>query len=368
MSSLATDTGDIALLYTKWANKPVYMELLKERGMPVVDADELAEADWQRVTFATVWSPPAGLLAKCPNLRVVQSLGAGVDSLLAAGQVPQELPITRIVDPLMAQRMATWVVWGVISWQRKMEDYAAAQRSCQWAVDIEARGSNRDNAEVAVGVMGLGVMETTGGCFEPGWLQLLFVCARQQQQQQQQQQLEAFVRAQDVVVCLLPPTPETTGIINAQLLSWLRPGSAVINGGRGRQLIEADLLGALDSGQVDFALLDVFDHEPLPPTSRLSPQTPLALLLLLLLLLLLPPLLLLLLLLQVDFALLDVFDHEPLPPTSRLWSHPRVRITPHVASMTTMETAADQIAANYHSVAAGKGPLEANLVDRNRGY
>ncbi|WIA23077.1 hypothetical protein OEZ85_001422 [Tetradesmus obliquus] len=330
MSSLATDTGDIALLYTKWANKPVYMELLKERGMPVVDADELAEADWQRVTFATVWSPPAGLLAKCPNLRVVQSLGAGVDSLLAAGQVPQELPITRIVDPLMAQRMATWVVWGVISWQRKMEDYAAAQRSCQWAVDIEARGSNRDNAEVAVGVMGLGVMgQATAkqllamGYQVSGW-------SRSSSSHSEctaagiscyagQQQLEMFVRAQDVLVCLLPLTPETTGIINAQLLSWLRPGSAVINGGRGRQLIEADLLGALDSG-------------------------------------------------QVDFALLDVFDHEPLPPTSRLWSHPRVRITPHVASMTTMETAADQIAANYHSVAAGKGPLEANLVDRNRGY
>ncbi|KAF6248934.1 D-isomer specific 2-hydroxyacid dehydrogenase [Scenedesmus sp. NREL 46B-D3] len=108
-------------------------------------------------------------------------------------------------------------------------------------------------------------------------------------------------------------------IINARLLSWLRPGCAVINGGRGRQLAEPDLLAALDRG-------------------------------------------------QVEFALLDVFDPEPLPPASRLWAHPRVRITPHVASMTTMETAADQIASNYHSVAAGKGPLPANLVHRGRGY
>ncbi len=103
------------------------------------------------------------------------------------------------------------------------------------------------------------------------------------------------------------------------MLSWLPRGSAVINGARGGHLIEPDLVAALDSG-------------------------------------------------QVSFALLDVFAVEPLPKESPLWSHPKVRLTPHVASMTTLESAADQIAANYHSVVGGGGPLAVNVVDRAAGY
>lgn len=181
--------------------------------------------------------------------------------------------------------------------------------------------------------------------------------------------LRPLVEAADALVCLLPLTPETAGIVDAELLSWLPRGAAVINGARGAHVVEADLLAALDGG-------------------------------------------------RVGFALLDVFAVEPLPAESPLWRHPRVRLTPHVASMTTLEvrrlaaagrgkqrgvrrgsrsqgtfqtnspsppffthnthhtpytahckqSAADQIAANYRSVVAGNGPLAANLVDRAAGY
>lgn len=298
--------------------------------MPVMDADTMQDADFSNVAFATVWNPPAGLLDKCPNLRCVMSLGAGVDTLMAPGLIPQHLPIARIVDPLMASRMATWVVWGVINWQRKMDQYAEAQRRCHWDQSIEAR-ANRDNCDVAVGVMGMGVMGlATARALQSLGYQVSGWSRAQPTEQQQaeragittfvgQQQLQAFVSQQDVLVCLLPLTAETTGIINAQLLSWLRPGSALINGGRGKHVVEDDLLAALDQG-------------------------------------------------QVGFALLDVFGTEPLPASSGLWTQPHVRITPHVASMTTLETAADQIAANYHRVVAGDGPLPTNVVDRLRGY
>eukprot|EP00775_Hariotina_reticulata_P004821 gene4821-5068_t len=262
-SSKISDLSFSAHLMSEWANKDTYVELLKERGVPVVDAKDLAAEDYARVTFATVWKPKPGFLSQ--------------------------------VDPLMAQRMATWVLWGVINWQRRMEQYYEAQRNCHWDLTIELR-ANRDNAEVAVGVLGLGVMGQATcrqlvslGYRVSGWSR---TSTHHQQQGIQcfagDEQLETFVRQQDVLVCLLPLTAQTTGIINHRLLSLLPAGSAVINGGRGKHLVEADLLQALNNG-------------------------------------------------QVGFALLDVFDPEPLPPSSPLWKHPSVRITPHVASMTTLE-------------------------------
>ncbi|GBF95182.1 glyoxylate hydroxypyruvate reductase A [Raphidocelis subcapitata] len=321
MAADARASPDV-LLYTEWASKDRYKQLLEERGLNVVYPGDVA--DWEAIRFAVAWKPPPGLLTQCRNLEAAMSLGAGVDHILQPGQVPDRVPVLRIVDPRMAERMATWVVWGVINWQRRFEAYLEAQRAARWDLGIEGR-TNRDNCDVSVGVMGFGVM---GRATAEALAALGYKVSAWSRTARQHGavrcfhgsgQLREFVSGADVLVCLLPLTDDTRGIVDARLLSWLPRGGAVINGARGAHLVEADLLAALDSE-------------------------------------------------QVGFALLDVFATEPLPADSPLWSHPRVRLTPHVASMTTLEGAADQIAANYHSVVAGRGPLPVNLIDRTAGY
>lgn len=310
------------LLYTEWTSKARYKELLAERGLPVLYHDEIK--DWDSVGFAVAWKPPAGMLAQCRNLTAVMSLGAGVDHILQPGQVPDNVPILRIVDPCMAERMATWVIWGVISWQRKFEEYYEAQRVKRWDLEIEGR-RNLDNRDVKVGVMGFGLMgrATAEALHHLGYQVTAWSRSPKEHRDihchHGHDSLEEFVSGLDVLVCLLPLTPQTEGIVNSKLLGWMPQGGAVINGARGGHLVEADLLAALDNG-------------------------------------------------RVSFALLDVFAVEPLPRDSPLWTHPRVRITPHVASLTTLESAADQIAANYHSIMEGGGPLLRNVIDRVAGY
>ncbi|KAI8463949.1 MAG: hypothetical protein J3K34DRAFT_442038 [Monoraphidium minutum] len=323
MAAQAQRASTEVLLYTEWENKRHrYKELLQERGMTVLLHEEVK--DWSSIGFAVAWKPPPGLLAQCPNLLAAMSLGAGVDHILQPGQVPETVPILRIVDPRMAERMATWAVWGVISWQRRFEDYFRAQQQRRWDLGIEGR-DNLDNCDVAVGVLGFGLM---GRATAEALVALGYKVSAWSRTPKEHasirchhgdEGLRAFASRLDVLVCLLPLTPDTQGIVDAQLLGWMPRGGAVINGARGGHLVEGDLLAALDSG-------------------------------------------------HVAFALLDVFTTEPLPPESPLWAHPGVRITPHVASMTTLEAAADQIAANYRSVMAGRGPLPQNVVDRAAGY
>eukprot|EP00877_Chromochloris_zofingiensis_P004570 jgi/Chrzof1/14113/Cz08g25170.t1 len=295
------------LLYTPWANKHKYKQLLQDRGLKIVYAEDVN--DWNNVNFAVMWKPPAGMLSRCGRLQAVMSLGAGVDHLLEPGLVPVGIPILRIVDPLMAARMATWVLWGVISWQRKMEYYSKAQQLKQWDTEIEGR-TNMDNHAVRIGVLGFGLMGRTTAETLASLGYKVSAWGRTHKQHPTIQTfagpatLQEFVSCQDVLICLLPLTQHTTGIVDKALLSHMPRGGAFINGARGAHVVEDDLLQVMDSG-------------------------------------------------HLDFALLDVFQQEPLPKTSRLWGHPSIRITPHVASVTTMETAADQIAANYHSLVAG---------------
>ncbi|KAG2489533.1 hypothetical protein HYH03_011984 [Edaphochlamys debaryana] len=306
-------------------------------------------------------------------LRAVASLGAGVDHALGqAGLVPEGVEVLRIVDPLMGERMATWVLWAVINFQRRMDEYGRAQAERRWDKTVE-NYRPWDNGRVRVGVMGLGVMggavarllraagydvaawvrsprapgggeaasaaaavagaggggvageaagasagggsgagagAGAGGGAAGGGLEAVRVFAGRGA-------LRPFVERTDVLVCLLPLTPETSGILSAELLSWLPKGAAVINAARGRHLDEQALLAGLDSG-------------------------------------------------DLGGAVLDVFATEPLPPSSPLWTHPRVRITPHVSSITDVPNAAAQIADNWRRLCEGR-PL-ANVASRTNGY
>lgn len=312
------------LFSTDWSTAPLWRAALEDAGLPVIGPEE-AEGKWDNIVFAACWGPRKGLLQPCFNLRAVMSLGAGVDHIVGEGQVPEHVPLLRVVDPLMLQRMATWVVWAVTNYQRKMDEYHLAQSERRWDLQVEGR-LPLDNEDLIVGIMGVGAMgqacaQALSGLGYPviGW-------GRSKRERQGfsrlywgKEELNSFLVQCRVLVCLLPLTPATEGIIDKELLGHLPHGCCIISAGRGRHVIEKDLLAALSTGQV----------------SR---------------------------------AVLDVFQQEPLPRDSPFWNHPRVRITPHVASLTSIPNAVQQIQENYLRVLNGQPPLEVNLVDRQQGY
>ncbi len=275
------------------------------------------------IRYALVWKPKHGVLATLPNLEVIFSIGAGVDHVLSDPDLP-DLPLVRFVDPNLTMRMTEYVCLHVLLHQRRMLDYAELQREKTWKDWSQQPGAN----EVRVGVMGLGVLGLDAveklkmlGYQVAGW-------SRSQKKIDGVEcfsggdGLKPFLARTDILVCLLPHTPETEGFLNAELISSLAqdgplPGPVLINAGRGRVQVEADILEALEDG-------------------------------------------------SLWEASLDVFEEEPLPASSPLWSHPRVVITPHNASISD-----DRAVCRYFSeqIARHEGgePLQ-NVVDLKQGY
>ncbi len=277
----------------------------------------------EEIRYALVWKPKHGLLASFPKLQIMFSMGAGVDHVLSDPDLP-DVPLVRFVDPNLTMRMTEYVCLNVLLHHRRTLDYLELQREKAWKDWAQQPGAN----EVRVGVMGLGVLGLDAveklkmlGYQVAGWSRsqkdidgiACFAGA---------DGLKPFLARTDILVCLLPHTPETDGFLNAELIGSLAQdgpltGPVLINAGRGRVQVEADILAALDSG-------------------------------------------------TLWAASLDVFETEPLPVSSPLWSHPRVVVTPHNASISDDRAVCryviDQIALHQ----AGK-PLE-NVVDLKRGY
>ena len=272
----------------------------------------------ERVELALCWNQPPGSLLHFPNLKLISSFGAGVDHLLNDPQLPADIPLVRLVDPDLQQSMSEYVLLGALGHFRRCKDYCCQQAAKSWEPL-----SIPHISEVNVGIMGCGkigrfVGETLvyTGFKVHGW-------SRTPQQFDQiatysgEKELTTFLGRSNILVCLLPLTTATENILNAQVFDQLPPSAYLINVGRGAHLVEADLLAALDSGQLSGALLDVFRQEPLPP------------------------------------------EHP-------FWRHEKIRVTPHIASITNPASAAEQILANYHRLCQGKEPL--NRVNRQIGY
>ncbi|HUH85882.1 MAG TPA: glyoxylate/hydroxypyruvate reductase A [Stellaceae bacterium] len=274
--------------------------------------------DAAEIEAALVWRPPAGLLATLPNLKLIASLGAGVDHLFADPLLPKSVPIMRIVDPYMTTAMSEYVQLQVLRLHRQDLAYLARQRTRVWEplpqpnaaarpVGVLGLGALGGDAALKLSVLGFDVMGWSRrqkrlhgiGCFHGG------------------DGLDALLARAQILVCLLPLTPATEGILDARLFARLPRGAAIVNCGRGRHLVEADLIAALDSGQLAAAALDVFRDEPLPP------------------------------------------DHP-------FWSDPRIIVTPHVAAATHVPTAAPGVVENLRRLAAGKPLL--NCVDASERY
>lgn len=257
-------------------------------------------------------------LRRYPRLRLIVSMGAGVDHLLRPPGPPPGVPVARLRDERLTQGMTEWVVLNVLRFHRQDLEYRAQQAARVWN-ELPAP----DTAERRIGLLGLGEL---GGAAARALLALGFPVMGWTRSARELPGVEAFHGAEglwamlartDILVCLLPLTPDTRGVINARSLALLPPGAFVINAARGGHVVAEALLAALDTG-------------------------------------------------HVAAAALDVFEPEPLPPGSPFWTHPRVLVWPHAASITVPRSAAPQVVENIHRARDGR-PL-INLVDFSAGY
>ncbi len=277
-----------------------------------------SDAPAQDIDIALAANPPPGSLRDLPRLGFIQSLWAGVDRLLADADVPVDVPLARMVDPSMNAAMAQTALWVVIGLQRRFFDYAAQQRAAVW----RTHGASWPD-ELTVAVLGLGQMgravaralahqgyRVLGWSRTPTTVDGVEVHAGADA-------LPRLLAQAGVAINLLPLTPATRALFDAEMLARMPRGASLVNLARGAHVVEADLLAALDRG-------------------------------------------------HLSHAVLDVFGTEPLPPTHRFWSHPAVTVLPHVAAPTDPRSASRIAARNVRAWREGRS-LE-HLVDRSRGY
>lgn len=272
----------------------------------------------EEIDYALVWQPPAGLLATLPRLKAIFSVGAGVDHLASDPELPRHLPLVRMVEPGLTAGMTEFVVMSVLMHHRFMLDYRSQQERQVWEEIQQIPAEER-----SVAFLGLGALASDAVAkLRPFGFRLLGWSRSPKTLEGVEcfhgaEGLAAMLPQAEILISLLPLTAETRDLIDAPFLKKLPRGAALISVGRGQQVVEADLLAALDSG-------------------------------------------------QVGGATLDVFQEEPLPADSPFWRHPRVIVTPHVAAMTMADTAVAQVVANIRRMEAGEAPL--NQVDLERGY
>ena len=314
-------TAALALLIGDWSVEPWAHSLRQlAHNRKVLVAPDIPNPE--DVAYALCWKPQPGLLAAMPNLQVIFSLGAGVDHIYEDAALP-DVPVVRIIDPDLSMRMSEYVVLHVLMHHRKQRAYDALQAKSDWREFPQAPAS-----AVRVGIMGLGVLGMDAarklenlGFLINGWSRTAknldgINCFSGEDG------LDDFLRQTDILVCLLPHTPATDGILNTALFEKLSHDGplgkpVLINAGRGGLQREADIIGALDAG-------------------------------------------------TVGAATLDVFETEPLPAASPLWHHDGVTITPHNASASDPETILRNVLKQIEAFEAGR--TMDNIVDPAQGY
>jgi glyoxylate/hydroxypyruvate reductase A len=277
--------------------------------------------DWGEasdVDFVIVGGKAPGDLRRFGNLRAIQSTWAGVNHLLTDPGLPPERPLARMVDRGLTVSMTEYVVMHALDQARRGPDLRAAQRARQW-LDLPQRLPG----DIRIAILGLGALGVDAGNrlrdlgFDMrGWSRspkslpgiACFVG---------QDELPACLADVEILICLLPLTDETRGILGTQVFTHLKRGASLIHAARGAQLVEADLMQALADG-------------------------------------------------RLSHAVIDVFATEPLPPAHPFWKHPAITVTPHVAAITRPGTGAEDIVENYGRALRGEALI--NQVDRAQGY
>ncbi|EXU76178.1 glyoxylate/hydroxypyruvate reductase GhrA [Erwinia mallotivora] len=273
--------------------------------------------------YALVRQPPVEMLQGRRGLKSVFALGAGVDDILGQlrnnpQMLPPEVPLYRLEDTGMGRQMQEYAVYHVLGWFRRFTEYQQQKNESRWH---HLHNYQRD--QFTVGILGAGVLGRSVAESLKMWGFPLRCWSRSPKDLpgvtsfHGDEQLSSFLSGTQVLINLLPNTPQTVGILNRQLLSQLKPQSFLLNLARGAHLVEADLLAAIAAGEVKAAALDVFVQEPLPQ------------------------------------------DHP-------FWQHPAIAITPHNAAVTLRDEAIDAIAHAIRQCEAGEIP--AGRVDVGRGY
>jgi glyoxylate/hydroxypyruvate reductase len=284
----------------------------------VADAGDVGPAG---IDVAIVANPAAGSLRGLPSLRLIQSLWAGVDRLLADPDLPRDVPIARMVDPALAAAMVESALWAVLSLHRGFFAYQQRQRQAIWRPHAQRRAD-----EIGVTVLGLGAMGRA--CAEAlvqrgyrvaGWTRAPGASPPMPglERLAGRAALARLLPASDIVLNVLPLTPDTRGLLDARFFGALPKHASIVNFGRGAHVVEVDLLAALDGG-------------------------------------------------ELRHAVLDVFESEPLPVGHRFWHHPGVTVLPHAAALTDPRSAARLVADNVQALVEGRAI--AFEVDRARGY
>ena len=264
-----------------------------------------------------VWRHPKGELLKYANLKLICSMGAGVDHILRDPKLPKGIPITKVVDPHLSRDMSNYVIQGILNYQRRFMEHLKAREKGQWSQGLHYL------REITIGILGLGVL----GCNVASKLSALgfdvFGYSKSEKAVEDvtcysgTDQLDQFLASVNVLVCMLPLTSQTRGILNLELFRKLNPGTYLINVARGEHLVDEDLITAISEGLISGALLDVFNEEPLSE------------------------------------------DHL-------FWTREEIMISPHNASVTNPQSVAHQIVYNYRKI--GTASSFDFVVDNQKGY
>lgn len=309
----------MAMMFTSTFDDPVgWQRYLNEYGADVQlrvwpDVGALEE-----IEFALVWRPKPGDLKRYPKLKVIFSMAAGVDHIFIDRELPKHVPVCRIIDEDLTAQMSEYAIYGVLHHHRKMASYAGAQAEHTWR-----KYGRGDTPLTRIGVMGIGQIggdtarklkalgfQVSGWSRTPKTLPGIDMFHGEAG-------LKPFLTSSQFLVCVLPLTAATRGILNATTLAMLPKGAFVINMARGAHVVDQDLIAALDSGHLAGAMLDVFEKEPLPS------------------------------------------EHP-------FWTHAKIVVTPHIAGDLNPRTCAKQVAENIKRFRAGQALL--NVVDPSAEY
>lgn len=303
------------LIISSQRDPKAWVEALKDQN-PELDLEVYPEvADPSKVEFALSWKHPHGIYKDYPNLKVIASMGAGIDHVIDDPDIPEHIKITRVIDEQLTKDMSVFVLALILDHLRNLSYHYCSK---EWKPKKYLRPD-----EVQVGIMGMGVLGV--GVAEKLIRNKLNVTGWSRTKKEilgvttfhGNDQLQEFLAETNVLVCLLPLTSETENILDKRIFEQLPEGAYVINVARGLHLVEEDLLEMIDLGHLSGASLDVFREEPLP-------------------------------------------EEHP------FWKHEKIKVTPHIASVTNPVTVAPQILDNYERMKEGK-ELE-NLVDREKEY
>ncbi len=298
-----------------------WINAFNDFDIEIVDWSEIhdkSKEDKSEIDYALVWEPGPDILATFPNLKIIFSVGAGIDHLKGENMVPEGIPVVRMVEDGLTAGMVEYVLYTVLRFHRFMPQYEEDKKNRVWEELVQIAADQRK-----VGILGLGVL---GGACAQALVSLGFDVMGWSRTKKQIEgvrsfhgtdQLAELLEQCDILVSILPLTDQTRGLIDAELLTLLPKGAYLINAGRGPCQVESDIVAALDSGHLAGAALDVYETEPLP-------------------------------------------DDSP------VWDHPKIYFTPHIASMVYPDTSAVHVYDNI--VRYRKNQPLTHLADFDSGY